>query len=512
MKYTTGVEDAMEFPRFMFNPKEGIDNPALVISDDPEPDQFPVPQLCRIKRVQGQSFGFCLRVERGVRGYVVRHVESWSPAQRSGLCDGDRVLEVNEEYVNNTELAKVVRRIQWCGQELVLLVLKEQEYEQAVSLGVDLQALCRAHRGEGCFRPRLCHVPRHPVQGLGLCVVPVEGQRGQFILTTASDCPAERAGVRSGDKLVWINGLMASTLTHSALMKMVKKGGDSLTLLVIDSLSEAMYLRRKMPILPTMAASHNLPHQPRTIHLVQGPDGYGFLLRQERLPSGRIAHLLREVDAGSPAEKADMQDGDLLLAVNGQPTESMEHDDIVKLVRKSGGRVSLTAIPPRGRDYYTQLGIFPLLFHEDDYQPQSEKVTVSQYIENQNGHPHQHEKGCLPCPRLCHLEREESGFGFHLGCVPDQPGTFIGQVVAEGSGKRAGLWEGDVVVEVNGQNVEQQYFEDVVVLIKKSASPLQLLVVERSGYDLLKQRGCPITAGLSLHSNKVSDKVKDAFL
>ena len=47
------------------------------------------------------------------------------------------------------------------------------------------------------------------------------GQKGQYMLSTVSEGPAKRAGVRSGDRLVWINGAMVSTLTHSAISKMV---------------------------------------------------------------------------------------------------------------------------------------------------------------------------------------------------------------------------------------------------------------------------------------------------
>ncbi|XP_044210643.1 Na(+)/H(+) exchange regulatory cofactor NHE-RF3-like [Thunnus albacares] len=366
MRSTTGYQDAMEFPRFIFNPKEGIDNPALVIADDPEPDHSPVPRLCQLKRLEGQSFGFYLRVVKDGRGFEIRDVESWSPAEHSGLREGDRVLEVNDEYVDNMDFYRVVRKIQSCDLHLFLLVLRREEYEQALCVGVDLQTLATATKGDCYSRPRLCHISRHPEHGLGMTIISVEGQKGQHIVSTMTDGPAERAGVHSGDRLIWINGVMVSTLTHSSLNRTLKKSADSVTVLVIDSGSECCYIRRKMPILPVVAECCSLPHTAKTMHLVKGCDGYGFLLRQEKLSvTRRIVHVLREVDVGSPAEGAGMEDGDLLLAVNGEPVESMEHDDIVKRIRQSGDKVSLIAISIPGRDFYRQLSISPLLFHEE---------------------------------------------------------------------------------------------------------------------------------------------------
>lgn len=61
------------------------------------------------------------------------------------------------------------------GQHLCVLVLGGDEYEQAVARGQDLQALTKAHKSEGCKPPRLCHIIKDPVSGLGIVFTPVEG-------------------------------------------------------------------------------------------------------------------------------------------------------------------------------------------------------------------------------------------------------------------------------------------------------------------------------------------------
>lgn len=60
-----------------------------------------------------------------------------------------------------------------------------------------------------------------------------------------------------------------------------------------------------------------------------------------------------------------------------------------------------------------------------------------------------------------------------------------------GAGQKAGLLEGDVVMEVNGQNVEDKSLEDVIMLVKEGGHSLSLLVMDRTSYDKSKETDTP---------------------
>ncbi|XP_034034893.1 PDZ domain containing 3b [Thalassophryne amazonica] len=384
---TALVDTRKTTTKITFKTKEGIDNQGMVLIGDTDGEFTPSPRLCVLKREEGESYGFHLRIERDCRGHVIRNVAAGGIAQCSGLQNGDRLLEVNGCFVDNILHLEVTRKIKLSGQQVGLLVLDGEQYEQAVSRGHDLRDISRMHKVVDCRPPRLCHISKQPASGLGINFTPVEGRKGQFSVSPVAGGAAEKAGVRKGDRLVWMNGASVSELTPSALSMMMKKCGNHITIMVIDSESEKNYVEQGMPILPAMAVPHNLPYKARKLHLVCGPEGYGFLLRLEAAPAGRTAHVVRKVDRGGPAGKAGMKDGEVLLEVNEESVESLTHEEIVDKVKQSTQQISFTTIRPQGLEFYTQLGLSPLLFCEDaELQQEKDSGVAASSVPEQTGH------------------------------------------------------------------------------------------------------------------------------
>lgn len=83
------------------------------------------------------------------------------------------------------------------------------------------------------------------------------------------------------------------------------------------------------------------------------------------------------------------------------------------------------------------------------------------------------------------------------------------QVVKGGAADRAGLQDDDIVVEVNGVNVEEKGHEEVVAIIRNSGNSLEMLVAKKSVYDQLKAKQVTITRLLLRETSEVQVHTAD---
>lgn len=66
-------------------------------------------------------------------------------------------------------------------------------------------------------------------------------------------------------------------------------------------------------------------------------------------------------------------------------------------------------------------------------------------------------------------------------------------MVKDGAADKAGIEDNDVLLEVNGVNVEDSSHDEVVEMIHRSGNILEMLVAAKSVYDLLKGKGANIS-------------------
>lgn len=100
-------------------------------------------------------------------------------------------------------------------------------------------------------------------------------------------------------------------------------------------------------------------------------------------------------------------------------------------------------------------------------------------------------------PRLARLEKGQKGYGFNLHGDKGKTVQTISAVDKDSAAELGGLRVGDIVIEVNGENVESQSHMEVVNLIKKKSGETTLLVCDKDTLAYLKEKERPCTADMA---------------
>ncbi|XP_068448587.1 Na(+)/H(+) exchange regulatory cofactor NHE-RF2 [Clinocottus analis] len=109
-------------------------------------------------------------------------------------------------------------------------------------------------------------------------------------------------------------------------------------------------------------------------------------------------------------------------------------------------------------------------------------------------------------PRLCFLTKGERGYEFHLHGERNKGGQFIRKVEPGSCAELGGLRPGDRVVEVNGENVENEPHYQVVERIRQVAHRTRLLVVDSETDEYLRSCGLACTEDLAVEMGNLSPR------
>ncbi|XP_077584947.1 Na(+)/H(+) exchange regulatory cofactor NHE-RF3 isoform X2 [Stigmatopora nigra] len=460
------------------------------------------PKVISLTKRPGHTFGFYLRLEHGEEGHLIRCLEMGGPAELAGMKDGDRILRVNGKFVDGLTHSEVVESVKNSGATVAFQTLDEASYKQAKSQGVNLenpQPMAAVNGvGQQVPKARLCYLVKSG-SDYGFSLRSVKGKQGVSVTEVVPGGVADRAGVKTNDRLLEVNGENVETDTHENVVDKVKKAGRNLMFLLCDAETDLYYRNLNQKICSGSATTECLPFQPRIVQLTRAPDGYGFLLLEEPDVTG---HVIGTIDRGSPAERGGLLENDRLVAVDGQQVNTYTHEQVVDAIRQSGNKCCLLVVDNYTGLMYDQGKVSPMLYWEEKkdtvFPPSYSEATNlnNSYKAPTHSEETEAEEDMELKPKLCKMEKTAAGFGFHLNGIQGVFGQYIKEVVKGGVADVAGLEDDDVVVEVNGKNVECCTHEEVVELIRATGHELEMLVATKKIYERLKLRATPITRQL----------------
>ncbi|NXE65977.1 NHRF1 protein, partial [Calcarius ornatus] len=215
---------------------------------------------------------------------------------------------------------------------------------------------------------RLCRLERGP-DGYGFHLHGEKGKPGQFIRLVEAGSPAERSGLRAGDRLLEVDGENVERESHQQVVERIRAAAGTVSLLVVDSTAEDQLPKpgeagTEPPVVGGQAApqfTHRLfPLQaelrPRLCHMKKGPDGYGFNLHSDK---SRPGQYVRAVDPGSPAEAAGLAPQDRIIEVNGVCMEGKQHSDVVAAIKASGDETRLLVVDILTDEFFKKCKVVP---------------------------------------------------------------------------------------------------------------------------------------------------------
>ncbi|KAG3281395.1 PDZ domain containing 1, transcript variant X2 [Ictidomys tridecemlineatus] len=360
------------------------------------------------------------------------------------------------------------------------------------------------------FNPRECRLSKEEGQSYGFFLRIEKDTDGHLVRVVEKGSPAEKAGLLDGDRVLRINGTFVDKKEHVQVVDLVRKSGNAVTLLVLDGESYEKAIKKRVDfrelgrspeergsdaatLAPVVSGTAGPCARPRLCYLVKEGSSYGFSLKT--VPG----QIIKDIDSGSPAEAAGLKNNDLVVAVNGESVENLDHDSVVEMIKKGGDQTSLLVVDKETESIYRLAHFSPFFYYQSQEIPNGsiKEAPASVPAPLEVSSPDTTEEVADHRPKLCRLMKDENGYGFHLNAIQGQPGSFIKQVQEGGPAAEAGLEDGDIVIEVNGLNVLEEPYEKVVDRIQGSGKNVTLLVCGKKAYAYFQAKKVPIVSSMA---------------
>lgn len=310
------------------------------------PEQI-VMKRCLVKRLPGREdepLGFEM-TKRGNNPNFISRVEADTTAELSGLRQDDFIIELNEKNVENDDNSllkdKIFKHLGTDGHFL-LTTINRQGYEYCTDKSLSPAEFIKSNEKSvqfcqtpgsvkqesltqnGARTPRLCVIEKKSDSDeLGLSIARYKNIDEHIISDVVEGSLAHKAGIRQNDCLLEVNGVNVQQMSHADTINLIadlkRQSGAKISFLVVDnglvkrnSVSEEIDTIRTKPsinVYPEIKICEFIGYPAKTqLGLVITSDDY--------------SHDVVKVNDESPAQRAGLAKGDVILAVNGQSVEN----------------------------------------------------------------------------------------------------------------------------------------------------------------------------------------------
>ncbi|XP_010719754.1 Na(+)/H(+) exchange regulatory cofactor NHE-RF3-like [Meleagris gallopavo] len=197
------------------------------------------------------------------------------------------------------------------------------------------------------LQPRECKVTKKSNKSYGFFLRVEKDTAGHLIRNVEKNSPAEKAGLKDGDRVLRVNGVFVDKEEHTKVVEIVKNSGNSVVFLVLDEASykkaekEGANLeelgqkvskgkkKQQQSTWPIANGAITAVPQPRLYYLVKEEKGYGFSLKTTE---GQKGLFIVDLASQGAAAKAGVQNKDRLIEINGKNVENDTHEEVVEKV------------------------------------------------------------------------------------------------------------------------------------------------------------------------------------
>ncbi|TSK18059.1 Na(+)/H(+) exchange regulatory cofactor NHE-RF2 [Bagarius yarrelli] len=422
------------------------------------------PRLCYLTKGE-RGYGFHLHGERGTGAQFIRRIEAGSPAELAGLRSGDRVVEVNGENVENDSHHQVVQKIMEMENRTRLLVVDRETDEFLLlhslpcteDLAVEMSCLVSPRVSSSSLASSTLSFASSP-----------HGSR--------TPSPSDSIALSPRD---FVTHSLSGAVTSLMLPQSTTSSPpDSIAPLPSDSVIPSPQNSSPSPENPINQSAYDSITESQSDLIPQAPS-----MTITQSPSNLITHSTYDSITQSFYESISQSLTNPISQSLSDPINQSPYNSITPSSNDSNTHSpSDTITTPFTRAKLDETCAIDNMGTTDDQETSETEDKVMRDLR----------------PRLCHIVKDEQGFGFNLHCDKQRVGQFIRSVDPDSPAQRAGLQSGDRLVQVNGKSIKGLRHMEVVELIRGGGGQTKLLVVDPDTDNLFKKLSIiPTTAHLN---------------